>query len=413
MILDESLFDQEMEKPEDATISIETQVDLESNIATLPVGDKELVLRMRTDINGLTDNGFDTLHITKRTPDWYRIWFTDKDGNIANDMPFSTYDNTMYWAKIALQGEEDVEEVVKESVVSGDLKESSTSRIYQHLTKDKNWAIISPYKDYYSTKENKGRMNKLKSIVRKDYGLGFNEFLSKWVYNDELNNKVSTDEASLLIPNMTKEQAIKLGKEFEQSSVIVNDKDGCQEICTTPFENYSVGDVVRTYNIDGDTPMNISKAEEIFANREVGPVSKAKKGGKPFKLSEVYEVSSPRSSYFQTEPTCTKIFEAVKDDDVEFTEEPTRQMISNDYQNQLITLINGEWDTIKDYNNLVNSLLETNDSKYVEFIPVIEGIIKDEHNHIGNLHNVLDRLNPNSDKDMEEGSEEADEILDK
>ena len=59
----------------------------------------------------------------------------------------------------------------------------------------------------------------------------------------------------------------------------------------------------------------------------------------------------------------------------------------------------------------MNMLQEVDE--YKEYIPVIEGIIKDEHNHIGNLQNVLDRLNPNSDREIDAGHEEADKILDK
>lgn len=428
MELDESLFEDQERVVDDILQykrEIDSQTDLENAIANLEVGEEELVLRMRTAIPGLTDNDFDTLHIIKRTPEWYKMWLTDDDGNVANDNNFSTYDNTLYWATLAMQGGEQAEETtesIEESATSGKkLEEASTSRIYSHLTQDENWAIISPYNtDKYSRKQNQGRMNKLRAIVQKDYGLGYNQFLSKWVYEDEDGNTVSTDEESLLIPQMTKAQAMKLGKDFEQSTIIVNDKDGCREICTTAFGPYNVGDVVRTYDLSGNTPMNIEHAEEIFANKTVGPVSKAIKGGKPFHLSEVYKVELPRASYFQMEPTYTKIYERLDPtpdpigeelEETKFLEEPTEEMVSKDYQNQLITLINGEWDTIQDYNELINNLIASANEKYLELVPIIEGIIKDEHNHIGNLHVALTKLNPESDLEIDKGGEEAEDIL--
>lgn len=179
------------------------------------------------------------------------------------------------------------------------LQETSTSRILQHIQEDKNWAIISPYRSEYSEEENRKRMAQLKFSVRK---YGFIEFISRWVEYGE-----SFDERSLLIPNISREEAIKLGKKFEQSSVIIYDNSECLEICTTPFEDYAEGDVVRKYNISGDAILNIHDAEEIFAKRRGGPASKPVKGGKAFHLSEVYEVEQPRASYFQSKETLHKI----------------------------------------------------------------------------------------------------------
>lgn len=153
-------------------------------------------------------------------------------------------------------------------------------------------AIISPYRSEYSEEENKSRMKSLKSIIRSNK-LGFVEFLSRWVEDNE-----AFDERSLMIPNIDLNLALKLGKEFEQSSIIYKDDDGCREICTTAFETYSPGDIVRTYNISGDKVLNVSDAEAIFSKRVGGPVSKPVKGGKPFTLKTVEEIEPPRASYF-------------------------------------------------------------------------------------------------------------------
>ena len=150
----------------------------------------------------------------------------------------------------------------------------------------------------------------LKADVR-SLGLGFNEFISRWVEDG-----VAYDERSLLIPHITKKQAITLGEKYDQSSIIWKDKDTCIEICINSFETYSPGDIVRTYNNMSTHILNIKQAEEIFAKRRGGPASKPIKGSnaKPFSLKqkiesfELYEVSCPRPSYFQESEVITQLF---------------------------------------------------------------------------------------------------------
>lgn len=105
-------------------------------------------------------------------------------------------------------------------------------------------------------------MIQLKSDVR-GYVYGFIQLLSRWV-----GNGINFDEQSLFIPNCTLKDALKLGVKYNQSSIICKDGDSCIEICTTPFENYSKGDVVRKFNIDSDRILNIEDAIEIFSKRK-------------------------------------------------------------------------------------------------------------------------------------------------
>ena len=192
------------------------------------------------------------------------------------------------------------------------LKEATNANVYRRLSDaEKSLAIISPYRSEYSTSENKVRMSKLKHDVRK-LGYGFNQLLSRWTEDG-----VSTDEQSLLIPNITYKQAFNLATEYEQSSFIYKDKNGMREICTTPFENYKVGDVVRNYSLKQGELFNVDTVEKIFnpTDKDVlGAGSKLLKGSNAqpmqFKVTEnlnsdtsfeLYEVHSPKSSYFQTE----------------------------------------------------------------------------------------------------------------
>ena len=183
------------------------------------------------------------------------------------------------------------------------LFEGGTSRLYNNITNMENWAIISPFRSERTEKENMSLLAELKKFAKK---YGFVEFISRWVEDGE-----AFDERSLFISNIPKEDAIKLGKKYGQSSVIVRDEDGCYEVCTTPFETYSEGDIVRRFNIGGKKVLNIDDAENIFSKRVGGPVSKPVKGNRPFTLKtvdEMYEVEQPRPSYFQDKETTKLIY---------------------------------------------------------------------------------------------------------
>lgn len=163
------------------------------------------------------------------------------------------------------------------------LEEASTSRLARRIMDDSTFAIISPCRPNVDNKE---RMRELKRDVR-SLGLGFNEFIGRWVEDGE-----SFDEESLLIPNINFKQAYKLSDKYEQSSFIFKDNNGCKEVCTREFESYRPGDVVRVFNIDKNKPLDINTAKEIFAGRKSGPASLLKKGSnrKAFKFNESFEL---------------------------------------------------------------------------------------------------------------------------
>ena len=108
--------------------------------------------------------------------------------------------------------------------------ESSLSRIWQHIEGDKSFGVISPFRKYYSKKENLERYNELKKIIRDKLRLGYIELdggfkeEGEWVH-----------EKSLFIPNIIKEDLIELGEKFDQYSVIYKDKNEFIEIGTNDF----------------------------------------------------------------------------------------------------------------------------------------------------------------------------------
>lgn len=195
------------------------------------------------------------------------------------------------------------------------LFETTTSRIYTHLTDTKNnCAIVSPFRTEYSQQENMQRLSSLKQEVRK-LGYGFIELIARWSEQNDNNEIVSSDEHSLLIPKMNKELAISLGEKFEQSSIIVKEGTVCNEVCTTPFmawdsdKQFKKGDVVRTFNLNTDKPLNIEQAQQIFSHRLGGASSKPVKGNRSFTLSEVYEVvECNKASTFSNQLRTKRVF---------------------------------------------------------------------------------------------------------
>jgi hypothetical protein len=113
---------------------------------------------------------------------------------------------------------------------NSEIYESSLSRIWQHIEGDKSFGVISPFRKYYSKKENMERYNELKKIVRDKLKLGFIEMEGgfkeegDWVH-----------EKSLFIPNIKKEDLIDLGEKFDQYSVIYKDSNEFIEIGTNDF----------------------------------------------------------------------------------------------------------------------------------------------------------------------------------
>ena len=184
--------------------------------------------------------------------------------------------------------------------------ETSTSRLYAHLTGNKCYAMISAYTIANNENENKRDFSKLRSDVR-NLGLGYIPFVSRWTYRNDSGDLELTDEQSLLILGITKEKAIELGEKYNQESIIYKDDLGCKEICTSNFNTFdgltmNVGDVVRTFNINKNSTLNIESAKEIFAGRKLGAASRLKKGSKTeFHLKEVWEIIEPIPHCFSTD----------------------------------------------------------------------------------------------------------------
>lgn len=176
------------------------------------------------------------------------------------------------------------------------LEEASNSRLVQNLTDDSSFAIISACRP---NEDNFKRTYELKKDVRK-LGYGFNEFVAKWAEQNPSTNEVeSSDENSLLIKNIPLKTAVNLGSKYSQASIIYKDKDRIEEICTTDFVDYNGkqrkrGDIVNTFHVDPNKPLNSEVASQIFTGKKAGPASKLVKGKnkKAFQLQEKYLVNA-------------------------------------------------------------------------------------------------------------------------
>lgn len=104
--------------------------------------------------------------------------------------------------------------------------------------------------------------------------------------------------------------------------------------------------------------------------------------------------------------------EVVISDDISLTSQSIEPHAPNSVEdnglsNLIITEINGEWDTIKNYNQLLISLKQFG---HEEFNYVIQDIIREENKHIGQLQTILETISPNV-SEIDSGEIEAEEQL--
>lgn len=103
--------------------------------------------------------------------------------------------------------------------------ESSLSRIWQHITNGDTFAVISAFRGMNTDSENLKLHNQLKSDVR-GMGLGFIEQKSGYTYsNPDTGEDGTVDEMSLFIPKITLAQSVKLGRKYNQESILFKDND--------------------------------------------------------------------------------------------------------------------------------------------------------------------------------------------
>ena len=99
------------------------------------------------------------------------------------------------------------------------LNESSLSRIIQHIERDTSFAIISAYRKELSEEENRVRHNELRGKIR-ELKHGYIEQNSGYT---DVGTQAIANEMSFFIPNITYREAMKLGADYQQESVLFKD----------------------------------------------------------------------------------------------------------------------------------------------------------------------------------------------
>ena len=106
------------------------------------------------------------------------------------------------------------------------MNESSSSRILQHINNKKTFGVISASRKDNSDKENDDRY---KSLIKDVRGMGYGYIELKGGYKETTG---FVTEKSLFIPEITKNEIVKLGKKYNQDSVLFKDKNMFVEIGT-------------------------------------------------------------------------------------------------------------------------------------------------------------------------------------
>ena len=207
----------------------------------------------------------------------------------------------------------------------------------------------------------------------------YNEFIDSLIENDKEFEKILNDDLKVV------DEYIKTGKlpddvlnmEFEDDEDLDEDIDDKEKKYSISGKDISAQDfykIVSNDNLSDDEINKIENGEEV------------KRGGKSYSIkNEDLEVAD------------------ITEESVPPMPEGTDSTISN----MLIELINGEWNTIADYNNFVNACKQSGNT---DLVSIIEDITNEEANHVGMLQTALKTLSPNTET-IEDGQEEAEKDL--
>lgn len=143
--------------------------------------------------------------------------------------------------------------------------ESNLSRIWSFLQMGKPFACLSLSRNNMNGKQKEKAYSILKNEVRKR-GLGYIEMFGGFVETDISNNTVDVLENSLLVPNITKQDALEIGQiglkiddeQFDpQESILYCDGNEFLGFLNTDIRNGEIGDVQAKFIYDKTNPRNL------------------------------------------------------------------------------------------------------------------------------------------------------------
>jgi rubrerythrin len=79
------------------------------------------------------------------------------------------------------------------------------------------------------------------------------------------------------------------------------------------------------------------------------------------------------------------------------------------FADSLSLLIIDEWEAVNGYQGVIQTMKKEKMPK--EAIDILQAIMAEEHAHVGELHKVLTLVNPDSEAQIDQGKEEAEEII--
>jgi len=131
------------------------------------------------------------------------------------------------------------------------IAESSLSRIWQHVESNRDFGVVSAYRDDMSNEEKVAAHSALKKTVR---GMGYGFVEMRGGYNGD---QGFVQEESLFIPNITRKFIIELGVNYQQHSVIHKSKEEFVLVSTNSKDG--IGKILTNFTRGGKDNFNTAK----------------------------------------------------------------------------------------------------------------------------------------------------------
>lgn len=173
--------------------------------------------------------------------------------------------NLSYWKK----------EVERRKAQQGNLNESNNEQLEEEIGPSRLWkyqehpemnfAILSADRSERTPEENKAKTDELKKDI-KSMGYWYTELKGGYVEIGENGKRVPVDgEDSFIVPNMTKEEAMELGKKYDQDTVMFKDaKAHTLQYIITNERAGNVGDADSSFETQaGKDNFSVSSGDDL------------------------------------------------------------------------------------------------------------------------------------------------------
>lgn len=187
------------------------------------------------------------------------------DFGYSNGSMDNAESNLSYWKK----------EVERRKAQQGNLNESNNEQLEEEIGPSRLWkyqehpemnfAILSADRSERTPEENKAKTDELKKDI-KSMGYWYTELKGGYVEIGENGKRVPVDgEDSFIVPNMTKEEAMELGKKYDQDTVMFKDaKAHTLQYIITNERAGNVGDADSSFETQaGKDNFSVSSGDDL------------------------------------------------------------------------------------------------------------------------------------------------------